>query len=129
MNYDEFAFFNQQLAGMLRSGIPLEGAIKQLSRSMRKSGLRSELELLEKDLREGIPLSEAVQRRKLPIVYTQIIRAGAGQCATGTKSASNCSGDQPKCHTAQFETIPAIVATFHQNNGYGESIFVWQWQL
>ena len=26
MKYDEFAFFNQQLAMMLRDGIPLEGA-------------------------------------------------------------------------------------------------------
>jgi type II secretory pathway component PulF len=35
MNYDEFAFFNQQLAAMLREGIPLEGALKQLCAGMR----------------------------------------------------------------------------------------------
>ena len=27
MKHDEFAFFNQQLAAMLRDGIPLEGAV------------------------------------------------------------------------------------------------------
>ena len=30
MNLDEFAFVNQQLAAMLRDGIPLEGALRQL---------------------------------------------------------------------------------------------------
>ena len=30
MKLDEFAFVNQQLAGMLRSGLPLEGALREL---------------------------------------------------------------------------------------------------
>ena len=30
MKLDEFAFFNQQLAAMLRDGIPLEGALQRL---------------------------------------------------------------------------------------------------
>src|SRR5436309_259451 len=30
MKWDEFAFLNQQLAGMLKTGIPLEGALRQL---------------------------------------------------------------------------------------------------
>ena len=30
MKLDEFAFVNQQLAGMLKSGVPLEGALRQL---------------------------------------------------------------------------------------------------
>ena len=77
MNYDELAFFYQQLAGMLKSGIPLEGAVAHLSRNMRKSGLKQELELLGSDLREGIPLDRALERRKLPRVYTQMVRAGA----------------------------------------------------
>src|SRR5205814_1571539 len=36
MNYDEFAFFNQQLAAMLRDGIPLEGALSRLCADMRR---------------------------------------------------------------------------------------------
>ena len=43
MNYDEFAFFNQQLAAMLREGIPLEGALKQLCAGMRSGALRVEI--------------------------------------------------------------------------------------
>jgi len=37
MNLDEFAFFNQQLAGMLQSGIPLEAAQRRLSAEMAKA--------------------------------------------------------------------------------------------
>jgi type II secretory pathway component PulF len=34
MKTDEFAFFNQQLAGMLRDGLPLEGALQRLGAEM-----------------------------------------------------------------------------------------------
>jgi type II secretory pathway component PulF len=77
MKYDEFAFFNQQLAGMLRSGLPLEGALSQLVRSMRRGRIRDEFALLEKDLAQGIPLPEAVEKRKLPPLYIQVLKAGA----------------------------------------------------
>ena len=50
MNYDEFAFFNQQLAAMLRDGIPLEGALKQLCAGMKAGALRNEMTQLESDL-------------------------------------------------------------------------------
>ena len=63
MNYDEFAFFNQQLAAMLREGIPLEGALKQLCAGMRSGPLRGEIQQLEADLARGTPLKEALARR------------------------------------------------------------------
>jgi type II secretory pathway component PulF len=81
LNHDEFAFFNQQLAGMLQSGIPLEGALRELTRAMRKGSLRAELEALEADLQTGTPLDVAIQRRKLPATYVAVISAGA---RTGT---------------------------------------------
>jgi len=77
MNYDEFAFFNQQLAGMLRSGIPLEGALRRLCADMRRGSLRSELEQLEADLARGTPLAEALQRRRLPGLYQRLVVLGA----------------------------------------------------
>ena len=49
MKLDEFAFFNQQLAAMLRDGIPLESALGQLCASMRRGDLRDELEKLRKE--------------------------------------------------------------------------------
>lgn len=77
MNYDEFAFFNQQLAAMLREGLPLEGALKQLCENMRRGPLRSELEQLEADLRSGTPFKGALAARKLPEFYVQMAQIGA----------------------------------------------------
>ncbi len=77
MNYDEFAFLNQQLAGMLKSGIPLEGALAQLCSSLRDGALRGELELLRADLVAGKPLRDALPGRKLPELYTRMVLVGA----------------------------------------------------
>jgi type II secretory pathway component PulF len=76
MNYDEFAFFNQQLALMLREGIPLEGALKQLAQGMRVGSLRSEIEQLGADLSRGTPLKEALARRDLPPLYIRLLEVG-----------------------------------------------------
>ena len=76
MNWDEFAFLNQQLAGMLKTGIPLEGALRQLCETMRRSRLRTELELLQADLARGAPLREAVAARKLPELYARMVQVG-----------------------------------------------------
>ena len=77
MNYDEFAFFNQQLAAMLRDGIPLEGALSRLCADMRQGSLRAELEQLERDLAKGRPLGEALRDRQLPDLYKRLVIAGA----------------------------------------------------
>jgi general secretion pathway protein F len=73
MNYDEFAFLNQQLAGMLKSGIPLESALRQTCATMRRGHLRAEFETLEADLAQGIPLDVALSRRRLPDFYRQMM--------------------------------------------------------
>lgn len=77
MNQDEFAFFNQQLAAMLKEGIPLEGAVKQLCAGMRRSRLRAELEKVEADLVNGVPLLDAMRQRTLPDLYVRMVQAGA----------------------------------------------------
>jgi general secretion pathway protein F len=77
MNYDELAFFNQQLAGMLKSGIPLEGALRQLCETMQRGALRSQIEALGADLAKGVPLREALPRRELPGFYVQMLQVGA----------------------------------------------------
>jgi type II secretory pathway component PulF len=76
MKYDEFAFFNQQLAAMLRDGIPLEGALKRLCEDMRRSQLRDELQALETDLARGTPMAEALKSRRLPELYKRMILVG-----------------------------------------------------
>lgn len=77
MNYDVFAFFNQQLAAMLREGIPLEGALRQLCAGMRAGTLRNQIEQLEAELARGTPLKEALARRSLPDLYRQMVEIGA----------------------------------------------------
>ncbi len=77
MKTDEFAFFNQQLAAMLRDGIPLEGALHQLCTEMQDDQLRHELQLLAADLSRGIPLRDAVSRRRLPELYQCLLSVGA----------------------------------------------------
>jgi type II secretory pathway component PulF len=77
MNSDAFAFFNQQLATMLRDGIPLETGLRRLTADMRVGQLRSELEQLQVDLGKGIPLSEAIRNRQLPELYRRMITVGA----------------------------------------------------
>jgi type IV pilus assembly protein PilC len=76
MKNDEFAFFNQQLAGMLRDGIPLEGALKRLCEDMQRGRLRDELQALEADLARGTPMAEALQSRRLPEIYKRMILVG-----------------------------------------------------
>ncbi|MHB8523170.1 MAG: type II secretion system F family protein [Limisphaerales bacterium] len=77
MNYDEFAFLNQQLAAMLRDGIPLEGALRRLCADMRRGPLRSQLEQLEADLAKGTPLASALAARQLPDLYKRLLAVGA----------------------------------------------------
>ena len=76
MKNDEFAFLNQQLAAMLRSGIPLEGALKQLCAGIKTGALRAELQALEADLAAGTPLKEALARRQLPEFYKRMVELG-----------------------------------------------------
>ena len=76
MKYDEFAFFNQQLAAMLRDGIPLEGALARLCQEMRRGELRDELQALEADLAKGTPMVEALKPRQLPELYKRMILVG-----------------------------------------------------
>jgi type II secretory pathway component PulF len=76
MKTDEFAFFNQQLAAMLRGGIPLEGALRQLCAGMKTGALRAELQALEADLASGTPLKDAMARRQLPEFYKRMVELG-----------------------------------------------------
>lgn len=77
MKLAEFAFVNQQLAGMVRNGRPLEGALRQLCKDMSDGRLKTELTALEKDLSKGIPLAEAIETRNLPAFYKRTLQIGS----------------------------------------------------
>jgi type II secretory pathway component PulF len=61
---------------MLRDGIPLEGALHQLCGSMKRGQLRAEMEILEADLKRGVPLKDAIASRKFPEFYRQMVQVG-----------------------------------------------------
>lgn len=77
MKTDEFAFVNRQLAGMVQAGIPLEGGLRRVTADMGRGPLRDELMALEADLAQGLPLAEALGKRRLPPLYVHLLRIGA----------------------------------------------------
>jgi len=77
MKLDEFAFLNQQLAGMLKSGLPLEAALRLVCAGMRRQRWRTEFERLRADLSQGVPLEKALDNSKLPDLYKQMVKVGA----------------------------------------------------
>ena len=77
MRAESLAFVNQQLSGMLRSGLPLEGALHQLCRDLHDGALKQELERLQSDLARGLSLAEAMRDRKLPELYRRMVTLGA----------------------------------------------------
>lgn len=102
MKSDELAFVNRQLAGMLRDGLPLEGALRGTAREMASGQLRDELEALEKDLATGTPLAEAILRREFPPVYRALVRVGAA------------SGDLPGALVAAADHFESAAMLAHR---------------
>src|SRR5260221_10840819 len=75
---NDFLLFNQQLAALLRAGIPILQAITMLSRRATSVRLRAVLEEIETAIRGGAALSQAfaAQGATFPRIYTASILAG-----------------------------------------------------
>src|SRR5881628_261622 len=75
---NDFLLFNQQLAALLRAGIPILQAIAMLRRRATSARLRAVLEQVEDAIRGGSALSEAfaAQGAIFPRIYTASILAG-----------------------------------------------------
>src|SRR5687767_5039145 len=75
---NDFLLFNQQLAALLRAGIPILQAISMLRRRATSVRLRAVLEAVEEAIRGGAALSEAFasQGPIFPRIYTASILAG-----------------------------------------------------
>src|SRR5229473_1895053 len=74
----DFLLFNQQLAALLRAGIPILQAISMLRRRATSVRLRVVLEEVEEAIRGGAALSQAfaAQGATFPRIYTASILAG-----------------------------------------------------
>ena len=75
---NDFLLFNQQLAALLRAGIPILQAITMLRRRATSPRLRAVLEAVEDAIRGGAALSQAfaAQGATFPRIYTASILAG-----------------------------------------------------
>src|SRR6266849_6479919 len=75
---NDFLLFNQQLAALLRAGIPILQAITMLRRRATSVRLRAVLEEVESAIRGGAALSQAfaAQGSIFPRIYTASILAG-----------------------------------------------------
>lgn len=75
---NDFLLFNQQLAALLRAGIPILQAITMLRRRASSPRLRAVLEDVEEQIRGGAALSQAFasQGAMFPRIYTASILAG-----------------------------------------------------
>ncbi len=78
LSADDLVFFNEQLASLAEAGIALDEGLAQLARDLSSSRLRAWIEGLVEDLRRGVPIDKAIEKREagLPILYSRVIRAG-----------------------------------------------------
>jgi len=75
---EDFLHFNQQLAALVRAGLPILHAISMLARRQSHPVLRSVLRDVEERIREGTPLSQAFASRGdvFPRLYIAAVLAG-----------------------------------------------------
>ncbi|MCG3128529.1 MAG: Type II secretion system protein F [Phycisphaerae bacterium] len=83
----DLTFFNEQLASLTRAGLPLEPGLRQLASDVGSRKLKRLLLDLADDLRNGVELSQALERqqRRFPPQYASVVRAGL---ATGDLSGT-----------------------------------------
>lgn len=74
---DDFLLFNQQLAALLRAGIPVLQAVSMLRKRAASARLREVLGDVEEKIRQGTALSEAFEQQGIfPRIYTASLLAG-----------------------------------------------------
>ena len=74
----DFLLFNQQLAALIRAGIPILQAVSMLRKRSASARLRAVLAEVEEDIRGGAALSQAFAKQGtiFPRIYTASILAG-----------------------------------------------------
>lgn len=73
----DFLLFNQQFSALLRAGIPVLQAVELLKARSASANLRAVLVDVEEKIRNGVPLSEALEAQGIfPRIYTASILAG-----------------------------------------------------
>jgi type IV pilus assembly protein PilC len=78
LKVEDFLHFNQQLAALVRAGLPILQAVGLLARRQSNEVLRMVLQDVEARIREGVPLSQAFasQGEMFPRLYIASVLAG-----------------------------------------------------
>lgn len=74
----EFMLFNQQLVSISKTGIPLERALRELSKDIASKRMRKLVAEIAADLEAGVDIVDAFERRQksFPALYGRILKAG-----------------------------------------------------
>ncbi|MBI5725702.1 MAG: type II secretion system F family protein [Planctomycetes bacterium] len=74
----EFLLFNQQLASIAQSGLPLEKSLRALAREASTGRIRKMMDALADDLEAGLDIEQALAKykSKFPPLYGRIVAAG-----------------------------------------------------
>ena len=75
---NEFILFNQQLASIVKAGIPLEKGLRELSRDVSSRSMRKLINDVADELEAGTNIEEAFEKRQkhFPPLYGRILKAG-----------------------------------------------------
>ncbi|MDB6053468.1 MAG: Type fimbrial assembly protein PilC [Verrucomicrobiales bacterium] len=76
MYYEQLAFANRQLAGLLRSGIPLEEGLQKFASDLKDRKLVGQFDALEKQLAQGVSLPKALENSTFPPFYKKLVSLG-----------------------------------------------------
>jgi type IV pilus assembly protein PilC len=75
---NEFLLFNQQLASIVKAGIPLEKGLRELSQDVSSGSMRKLINDIANELESGTNIEEAFEKRQkhFPPLYGRILKAG-----------------------------------------------------
>jgi type IV pilus assembly protein PilC len=75
---DDFASFNQQLAQLAASGLPVEQGLRLIAEDLGHGGLAESIRQVSAELEQGVPLGEAFARheKQFPSIYGTLVDAG-----------------------------------------------------
>jgi type IV pilus assembly protein PilC len=78
VGHDDFLLFNQQLASITKSGIPLERGLSELAEDVASKKMQKLIRELAEELKAGTSLEDAIDKRKkqFPPLYSHILKAG-----------------------------------------------------
>lgn len=83
---EDFAAFNQQLAQLAASGLPIEQGLRLIAEDLGHGGLAQSIREVSSELDRGVPLGEAFAKheKQFPSIYGTLVEAGV---KTGNLSA------------------------------------------